>query len=109
MKNALGANIILAQKSPQSGVIGVIGVYIWNHPILGCFYKESCINSPMSSMVIGYPGKSLVPHLVPHMGYLGYLYQKYPTLGYMECDLISPYLILFIQWNCFHILGELGK
>ena len=28
MKNALGANIILAQKSPQSGVIGVIGVYI---------------------------------------------------------------------------------
>ena len=50
MKNALGANIILAQKSPQSGVIGVIGVYIWNHPILGCFYKESCINSTMSSM-----------------------------------------------------------
>ena len=47
MKNALGANIILAQKSPQSGVIGV---YIWNHPILGCFYKESCINSTMSSM-----------------------------------------------------------
>ena len=24
-------------KSPQSGVFGVIGVYIWNHPILGCF------------------------------------------------------------------------
>jgi hypothetical protein len=46
---------------------------------------------------------SYVPHFVPHMGYLGYLYQKYPTLGYMECDPISSYLILlsfnFIMLN----------
>ena len=27
-KNALGANLIIAQKSPTSGVFGVIGVYI---------------------------------------------------------------------------------
>ena len=27
-QNALGAHIIIVQKSPQSGVFGVIGVYI---------------------------------------------------------------------------------
>ena len=78
-------------------------------PHFEVFLKRILYYSPMSSMVIGYPGKSLVPHLVPHMGYLGYLYQKYPTLGHLECDLISPYLILFIQSNCFHILGGIEK
>ena len=32
----------------------------------------------------------LVPHFVPHMRYLRYLYQKYLILRYMECDLILP-------------------
>ena len=32
----------------------------------------------------------LVPHFVPHMRYLRYLYQKYLILRYMEYDLISP-------------------
>jgi len=36
----------------------------------------------------------LAPHLVPHLGHLGHLYQKCPTLGHLECDLISLYLVL---------------
>ena len=55
---------------------------------------RTCIKSMLQLKYLFWNISNLVPHLVPHLGHLGHLYQKCPTLGYLECDLISPYLVL---------------
>ncbi len=51
---------------------------------------------------------NLVPHLVPHLGHLGHLCQECPTLGHLECDLISPYQLTMSCLSCLtNLWGEL--
>ena len=111
MKIFINCPRLSSYKSPQSGVFGVIGVYIWNHPILGCLRCTEVYEVQWGAwweiVRDGNWGALRCMRCNPHinhpkvgcLGWLGCIYEITPFWGVPYSLLLTPYSLLLTPYS----------